>query len=177
MRTSAAGRGPGGATRLFSILAYEFAIAGLRYSAGVAVAMSVVPALLLLIIILGRYMQGDPDATDERGNLLAQLGALLSWPFAMVLRGLLFVLIAVGDAIEYVLGGGMGILALTYTRGEPERERSWQQLTRRLGNIGAYAALGVLLVFLLFPFYWVIATAFKTDEQMRTSASVFWPSP
>ena len=51
-----------------SILAYEFAIAGLRYSAGVAVAMSIVPALLLLIIILGRYMQGDPDATDERGN-------------------------------------------------------------------------------------------------------------
>jgi hypothetical protein len=123
LRTSAAGRGPGGATRLFSILAYEFAIAGLRYSAGVAVAMSVVPALLLFII-LRRYMQGDPDATDERGNLLAQLGALLSWPFAMVLRGLLFVPIAVGDAIEYVLGGGMGILALTYTRGEPERERS-----------------------------------------------------
>jgi multiple sugar transport system permease protein len=171
------GGGPGGATRLFSILAYEFAIAGLRYSAGVAVAMSVVPALLLLIIILGRYMQGDPDATDERGNLLAQLGALLSWPFAIVLKGLLFVLTAVGDAVDYVLSGGMGVLARAYSKGDPERERSWQHLTRRLGNIGAYGALGVLLLFLLFPFYWVIVTAFKTDEQMRTSESVFWPEP
>ncbi len=50
-------------------------------------------------------------------------------------------------------------------------------MTRRLGNIGAYATLGVLLLFLLFPFYWVIITAFKTNEQMRTSESVFWPSP
>lgn len=171
------GGGPGGATRLFSILAYEFAIAGLRYSAGVAVAMSIVPALLLLIIILGRYMQGDPDATDERGNPLNRLGALLSWPFAIVLKGLLWVLTTVGDAVDAVLGRGMGLLARAYSRGNPERERSWQQLTRRLGNIGAYGALGVLLVFLLFPFYWVIVTAFKTDEQMRTSESVFWPSP
>ena len=38
-------------------------------------------------------------------------------------------------------------------------------------------ALGVLLLFLLFPFYWVVITAFKTNEQMRTSDSVFWPSP
>src|SRR5690606_27291646 len=94
------GGGPGGATRLFSILAYEFAIGGLRYSAGVAVAMSVVPALLLLIIILGRYMQGDPDASNERGTALAQLGALLSWPFAIVLKGLLLVMTAVGDAVD-----------------------------------------------------------------------------
>jgi multiple sugar transport system permease protein len=169
--------GPGGATRLFSILAYEFAISGLRYSAGVAVAMSVVPALLLLIIILGRYMQGDPDAAEERGNLLARLGSLLSWPFAIVLRGFLFILTTVGDGVESVLSGGMGFLARAYAKGNPERERSWQRLTRRMGNIGAYALLGVLLVFLLFPFYWVIITAFKTNEQMRTSESVFWPSP
>jgi multiple sugar transport system permease protein len=171
------GGGPGGATRLFSILAYEFAISGLRYSAGVAVAMSVVPALLFLIIILGRYMQGDPDATDERGNLLSRLGALLSWPFAIVLKGFMFVLTAVGDAVEHVLGGGMGLLARAYMRGNPEREGGWRRLTRRLGDIGAYLALGVLLLFLLFPFYWVVITSFKTNEQMRTSDSVFWPSP
>ena len=30
---------------------------------------------------------------------------------------------------------------------------------------------------MLFPFYWVVITAFKTNEQMRTFSSVFWPSP
>lgn len=171
------GGGPGGATRLFSILAYEYAIAGLRYSAGVAVAMSVVPVLLILIIILGRYMQGDPDAVQIKEGSFARVARILSWPFAIVMRAVLFALILIGDVFERIIGTISGALARAYTGGNPGREGEWRRLTRRLGTVGAYSLLTVLLFFLLFPFYWVIVTAFKTNEQMRTFESVFWPSP
>jgi multiple sugar transport system permease protein len=42
---------------------------------------------------------------------------------------------------------------------------------------GRWIALALLLLFELFPFYWVTATAFKTDEQITALRSVFWPSP
>ena len=47
------GGGPGGATRVFSILAYEV-FNERRYSLATAVAMAIVPALLVLIVILGK---------------------------------------------------------------------------------------------------------------------------
>jgi multiple sugar transport system permease protein len=172
------GGGPGGATRLFSILAYEFAISSLRYSAGVAVAMSVVPVLLVLIVVLGRYMQGERDERSAvAGGVVARAGAVLAWPFVAVGRAVGAVLILVGNAVERVFGAVGGALQSAYTRDDPARQGSWRRLTARFGDVGAYALLGVLLLFLLFPFYWVIVTAFKTDEQMRTSQSVFWPSP
>lgn len=171
------GGGPGGTTRLFSILAYEYAISGLRYSVGVAVAMSCVPALLILIVILGRFMQADPDAPESKESLLARAGSILSWPFAIVLKTFMFILVLIGDTVEKILGTATGGIARAYTRGNPEREGSWRRLTRRLGNVSVYALLGILLSFILFPFYWVLITAFKTNEQMRTSESVFWPSP
>ena len=63
------GGGPGGATRVYAILAYEYAIQALRYSAGVAVAMTVAPFLFLLILFLGRYMMRREDiAALERGR-------------------------------------------------------------------------------------------------------------
>lgn len=171
------GGGPGGTTRLFSILAYEFAITSLRYSAGVAVAMAVVPALLVLIVVLGRYMQGERDERGEETGLKARVGHLLGWPFVVVGRAIGAVLIVVGNGVERVFGAVGGRLEAAYTRGDPNRQGPWRRLTGRVGSVAAYALLGVLLFFLLFPFYWVIVTAFKTDEQMRTSQSVFWPSP
>jgi multiple sugar transport system permease protein len=41
----------------------------------------------------------------------------------------------------------------------------------------AYGVLGFLLVLVLFPFYWMIITSFKTEDQMRSLVSMFWPSP
>ena len=53
--------GPGGATRVYAILAYEYAIQALRTSAGIAVAMTVAPFLFILILVLGRYMMRRED--------------------------------------------------------------------------------------------------------------------
>ena len=41
----------------------------------------------------------------------------------------------------------------------------------------AYAVLGVLAVVVLFPFYWMTTTSFKTETQMRSIVSMFWPRP
>jgi multiple sugar transport system permease protein len=42
---------------------------------------------------------------------------------------------------------------------------------------GAYGVLGILLVLVLFPFYWMTITSFKSEDQMRSLVSMFWPSP
>jgi multiple sugar transport system permease protein len=41
----------------------------------------------------------------------------------------------------------------------------------------AYTVLGLLLLLVLFPFYWMTVTSFKTEDQMRSLVSMFWPSP
>ena len=63
------GGGPGGATRLYSILAYEKAIVGLRFGPGAATAFSMAPALALVILVLARFMRHDPaNRTGETGS-------------------------------------------------------------------------------------------------------------
>ena len=47
----------------------------------------------------------------------------------------------------------------------------------RLQTMVAYGALGFLILLVLFPFYWMTITSFKTEDQMRSLVSMFWPSP
>jgi multiple sugar transport system permease protein len=41
----------------------------------------------------------------------------------------------------------------------------------------AYTVLIVLAIVVLFPFYWMIVTSFKGEDQMRSVVSMFWPKP
>ena len=41
----------------------------------------------------------------------------------------------------------------------------------------AYTVLTVLAILVLFPFYWMIITSFKSEDQMRSIVSMFWPKP
>jgi multiple sugar transport system permease protein len=50
-------------------------------------------------------------------------------------------------------------------------------LTGRLQLGLSYAFLSTLLLLVLFPFYWMLITSFKTEDQMRSLVSMFWPSP
>jgi multiple sugar transport system permease protein len=50
-------------------------------------------------------------------------------------------------------------------------------LTGRLQLGFSYAFLLSLLLLVLFPFYWMLVTSFKTEDQMRSLVSMFWPSP
>ncbi len=47
----------------------------------------------------------------------------------------------------------------------------------RLQWVGIYGFLGVLLVVVVFPFYWMAVTSLKSEDQMRSLVSMFWPSP
>jgi multiple sugar transport system permease protein len=40
-----------------------------------------------------------------------------------------------------------------------------------------YAFLAVLLTIVVFPFYWMIVSSLKSETQMRSLISMFWPSP
>jgi multiple sugar transport system permease protein len=51
---------------------------------------------------------------------------------------------------------------------------------RRSGGVervAAYAVLTTLALLVLFPFYWMTITSFKSEEQMRSVVSMFWPKP
>jgi multiple sugar transport system permease protein len=41
----------------------------------------------------------------------------------------------------------------------------------------SYGVLAALAVLVLFPFYWMTITSFKSEEQMRSLVSMFWPRP
>ena len=241
------GGGPGGATRVFSILAYEI-FNERRYSLATSVAMAIVPALLVLIVILGRYMRGDPSRLEAKETRFARIGswvlmaliavigvAMLAnlvrplWALAVLLAaivGIAFLLrgeqrgedggevlkqwlswsvILVGIAALSILVFGLPffIVALALfllvrsgviDRALAGRDRGPQQATAlsaaayqqklarvklagRLGRGGIGLGLGLLLLFELFPFYWMIVTSFKSDAQIRQFRSVFWPAP
>ena len=47
----------------------------------------------------------------------------------------------------------------------------------RVTTAASYTVLVVLAVLVLFPFYWMTITSFKSEDQMRSLASMFWPRP
>jgi multiple sugar transport system permease protein len=55
--------------------------------------------------------------------------------------------------------------------------RQSQARTERVQSAVSYAVLVTFLLLVLFPFYWMTVTSLKSEEQMRSLASMFWPSP
>ena len=171
------GGGPGGATRLFSILSYEYALGQMRYSMGVAVAMAIVPVLLVLIVVLGRFMRVDTDEQNGKPSLLSRIGGAIIWPIGKVGEVLVWILGAIAYPFVWLLERiGEGVHSM-YVRGDTSREGPYRKLMNRVGDTSAYISIGILLLFLLFPFYWVIVTSFKGTDQIRTMSSPFWPDP
>lgn len=170
------GGGPGGGTRLYSILAYERAIIGLRFGPGAAVALSMAPVLAIFILLLARFMRGGIERDTKRspvdrvlggvGRLFGMLINIILWPFGLVLSLLETIVAAIGNAAR-----GM--------RPAEQRERPLMRrgTRERLGTVLRMLAILPLLFFVLFPFYWVFITAFKTELQIQQYQSIFWPAP
>ncbi|MDQ6671705.1 MAG: ABC transporter permease subunit [Chloroflexota bacterium] len=168
------GGGPGGATRLYAILAYEYAIQSLRTSAGVAVAMTVAPFLFLLILFLGRYMMRREDlahASGDDGPVWRVTMAIL-WPIRVLLQGVMAIFWAINGAAEMFFGAISERLRPSGSAPLLRRGAS-----RKVGVGVMYALIGLVLLFEAFPFYFIFVTAFKSTLQIQQIQSMFWPSP
>jgi multiple sugar transport system permease protein len=52
-----------------------------------------------------------------------------------------------------------------------------KRFAERVQALGSYGVLFALVVVVVFPFYWMTVTSFKSEEQMRSLVSMFWPRP
>ena len=165
------GGGPGGATRVYSILAYEKAILGLRFGPGAATALIVAPILIVFIFILARFMRAGQRSAESHDD--TRMDRVLDW-FG---RGLGFLLNLLFLPFEWLAAGVtalMGILIPKRADGLPRLKRAQRA---RLGTGARLLTLLPLLVFVVFPFYWIIVTSFKTTTQIQQIESIFWPNP
>lgn len=165
------GGGPGGATRLFSILAYEKAIVGLRFGPGVATAFSMAPIMIVVIFILARFMRPQENnhqsssegwidrIVDGLGTLFGRILDLLFLPFEWIFAG--------------IKSLTQGLIA---TRRDGQVALSRRQASN-LGVVGRMLLMIPILIFVLFPFYWILITSFKTDLQIQRFTSIYWPDP
>jgi multiple sugar transport system permease protein len=170
--------GPVGATRVYSILAYEYGVSAQRTSTGIAVAMTAAPMLLGLTLILGRYMM----RRDERYQGVRPQGPVartarpILWPLTMALRGIAALLWVPNDAAERLVSAVWRLLT-TWGRpiglgGTPSRTTQ-----RRIAGTIMYLLIGLILLFELLPVYFVVITAFKTELQIQQVRGMFWPDP
>ena len=158
--------GPLEATRVLGILTYERGFGSRDYGSGVAVAMSMLPIFAVVIWFLAGYMQAN---TKSDAGLQLRLLRPIVWPFKKFF-GFLFdggeVLAAViVRSLSRILGRGEGRALLGARSG------------RRFLAATSFGILALLLLFELFPFYFAIVSAFKTDGQITDMTSVLWPVP
>ncbi len=167
------GGGPGGATRLYSILAYERAIGSLQYGPGSAIALSVAPLMILLIWLLAKFMrQDDRTHVGKRSGIGRQIGRFFGRIFSTVLDVLFL-------PFDLLLRGlERGVRAVRQrTTGSSVQPVFEPKHRDRIGIGLRLLLLFPIMAFVLFPFYWVIVTSFKTTPQISQRTSIFWPSP
>ena len=168
------GGGPGGATKLYSILAYEKAIGSLQYGPGSAIALSVAPLMAILIYFLAKTMRREERAAaiDSKPSFGARVARVvqagfgrvldvLFWPFDMLFRGFGVVATAIGRRFPV----------------PPGKKYVAKQRNERVYIGIRLLVLLPILIFVLFPFFWVIITSFKTTPQISARTSIFWPEP
>lgn len=167
------GGGPSGATRLYSILAYEKAIGSLQYGPGSAIALSVAPLMAFLIYLLAKYMRYDERSAGVEkkrfnlgigkffGRLFTLFMDIIFWPFDMLNRGFE----KLGHALRKRMTGSTAKPVF-----KPEGRE-------KMGIGLRILILLPIMAFVLFPFYWVIITSFKTTSQISQRQSIFWPDP
>lgn len=174
------GGGPLNATRVYSIFAFEY-FGAARFGAAVAVAITMAPVLMIFIFLLGKYMSNsgrrEDDGADESSSPISRVGTLISWPFRMLLRGVVAFFFLLNNLVEQLLE----TIGKGFSRAFVGDSRPGQQRARRISRYvtGVFAAL-VLLLFVLFellPFYWTVITAFKQTSQIVAFESVFVPAP
>ena len=184
------GGGPLGATKMYTIYAIE-AARSFRIGTAVAAAMSMVPLLAILIIILGRNVlatqTGRASVSEaEKGGVFD----IISWPIRMLLNIIVAALWLVNDAIEWAVEKiGSLFKGVRKPTDDPHVLKMRSRAIQNRVNFFAGIALAILLIFELFPFFFVFITSFKTEAQVVASAQaanttslkslqlLYWPAP
>jgi len=78
----------------------------------------------------------------------------------------------IGGIIAYPIIWVGGLIGSALPKSKKSKKRN-----ERVGSILRGIGLAILLVFILFPFYWIFVTSFKGDLQIGQRANIFWPSP
>ncbi len=167
------GGGPGGETRVYSILAYERALLQNRFGPGAAVSLATAPIMGVFILLLARYMRGGVDRSAKQdgwadrvlgglGRVFGRIGQVVLWPFEFIL-----------DQLDRAINTVSTRLARLANRTAllSRQQREGTSLVFRIALILPF------VVFVLFPFFFVIITAFKTESQISQRISLFWPAP
>lgn len=169
------GGGPSGATKLYSILAYEKALGSLQYGPGIAIAFSVAPLMAILIWLLARFMRHDDkrDGASERGPGFAdRMLAGGTWLVNTIIDLVFLPIQLVFAGIEW------GVRKLRVATGRSPLQPIFRKAARsNAGPIARLLVLAPLLAFVIFPFYWIITTSLKTTSQISERRSIFWPEP
>lgn len=174
--------GPGGGTALYTIFAYQTAIGQLQLGLGSAAAVILMPVTALLIIVLARYLRSGAASSGDGGviaRIAAQVARPLLWVVVVALALLLLRLdpglfVKAGVVLMILVALGIGVAKSAEVLG---RVGSTGLRGSRLGRVPLWVALAGLLFFILAPIYWVIITAFKSNLQMTSRASLLWPTP
>ena len=166
------GGGPGGETRVYSILAYERALLQNRFGPGAAVSLATAPLLGLGIVLLAKYMRGGIEraAAETRGD---RVFGVVGWFFSAIGRVILWPIEFVYDTVDRGIASLSKSIATSRSRttvlSRKQRETS--------ALFGRLLILIPFLLFVLFPFFFIITTAFKGEAQIAQRISLFWPSP
>lgn len=169
------GGGPSGATKLYSILAYEKALGSLQYGPGIAIAFSVAPLMAVLIWLLARFMRHDDrrDGVSERGPGIAdRLLAGGTWLVNGIIDLVFLPIQLVFAGLEWM------VRKVRVATGRSPLQPILRQSARsNAGSLARLLVLAPLLVFVIFPFYWIVTTSLKTTSQISERRSIFWPEP
>lgn len=185
--------GPGNATNVFSIFAYQKGIVQGQFGAGAAVALLMVPIIGVFIFFLARYMRRSDRQVEEtaldrffdrNGKTLLIVGVVGMMIFLYKLEPSVF--LHAFAILGVILGIGFGfgwISTWLADRGEALRhargvtQRASKDRPNILSRLPMWIALAILLFIVLSPFYWMVITTFKSDLQAQTLHSILWPSP
>ncbi|MEO5808432.1 ABC transporter permease subunit [Devosia sp.] len=169
------GGGPSGATKLYAILAYEKAIGSLQYGPGIAIAFSTAPLIAILIWLLARFMRQDDKRDDNAdrkpgivdrsmavaGKILSLVIDVIFWPIQLIYAG-----------VEMIAR-----FARRMSGRSPSKPLLSLAARERGGTIAKLVVLLPFMVFVIFPFFWIIITSLKSTAQISERRSIFWPQP
>lgn len=173
------GGGPLGSTKVYTIFAIE-AARSFRIGTAVAAAMAMVPLLAVLIIILGRNVLATQTGhvAGTAANQKSDLFNLLSWPFRMVAGLIVALFWVINDGVERILEGiGSAIRSARPHSHDGRASAARAKAARRRVGIFAGLVLSLLLLFELFPFFYVFITSFKSEVQITGFQSLYRPEP